>query len=105
MTKQAWLAALAVPLALACAGPAAAQCEEEVAEKLRELGISQTNVESVQVTKRQFVDEPRPRYEYNAWVKLRSCSDGALVVHMTDYCYVQQTYTQGNCQVSEVPQY
>lgn len=100
-----WLVGVTLPFIVAFGGGAVAQCERQVEQTLRDLAVPQEDVQSVQITRRQFVDEPRPRFDYAAWVRLRSCQSGYLVIHMTDYCHVRQSYTDGDCEVSGVPQY
>lgn len=80
-------------------------CDAEVAPALRELGVPEDDVQSVQVTRRNGAPNPQTNYVYDAWVRLDACDTGYLVITLTRYCHVQQSYTRGDCQVSGVPGY
>jgi hypothetical protein len=99
-------AATAVAVLLAAGTAAAAyECEQQVEQALRDAGVQQSDVTSVKVVRRSFGQNPASNYALDAWVRLGSCSGGALVVNMTRYCMVKQTYTTGNCSVPGVPRY
>lgn len=104
--RAAWLAAvLALPLAALPGRAAAIECEEQIEETLQEIGVPRDDVDSVTLERRQRTPNPPTNYVYDAWIRLDSCGQGYLVVNMTRYCYVQQSYTRGDCQVSGVPHY
>lgn len=103
--RAARLTAVVLPIILAFDGAAAAQCERAVEQTLQQLGVPQDDVESVQIKKHQFSPNPPTNYEYNAWIRLDTCGQGYLVVNMTRACYVKQSYTRDDCQVSGVPRY
>jgi uncharacterized membrane protein len=99
-------AALAAAFSLSLVANAAAyDCEEQVNEALQEQGISQNEVDSVKLTRRTTGAKTSKNYTYDAWVRLKSCDNGALVVHMARMCMVQDIYTTGDCQVGKVPKY
>lgn len=81
------------------------QCEPQVNETLQQQGVSQNDVDSVKVVRRSAGARASNNYWLDAWVRLKSCSDGALVVHMTRYCMVQDSYTTGDCEVGGMPSY
>lgn len=111
MSKRspAFAACLAVTaLAFLIAMPTSAQafqCEPQVKETLQQRGVSQNDVDSVKVVRRSAGARPSNNYTLDAWVRLKSCSNGALVVHMTRYCMVQDSYTTGDCRVGDMPSY
>lgn len=80
-------------------------CDAEVAPALRELGVQEADVRSVQIERRSGAPNPPTNYVYDAWVRLESCDRGYLVITMTRYCHVTQSYTRGDCQVNGVPAY
>lgn len=98
-------AALSLPLAAASPPAQAYDCEAEVNEALQQHGISQSDVASVKLARRSGGARSSSIYSYDAWVRLNSCSNGALVVNLTKYCMVQQVYTTGDCQVRQMPSY
>lgn len=98
-------ATLALSFIAAVPAASAYQCEEQVAKVLQEQGISQNDVRSVNVERRSGGAKSAGIYSLDAWVRLNSCSHGALVVNMTKYCMVQQSYTTGDCRVGDLPNY
>jgi hypothetical protein len=105
-----WAAALllAFPLAVEAAAAqetAAGSCHAEVSPALQELGVQANDVHSVQVKRRSGAPNPPTNYVYDAWVRLESCDQGYLVITMTRYCHVKQSYTRGDCQVGGVARY
>ena len=92
-------------LTLAVGSANAYDCETQVNEALQQQGISQTDVDSVKLTRRTTGAKTSKNYTYDAWVRLKSCSDGALVVHMARMCMVQDIYTTGDCQTGGMPSY
>ena len=104
---QVVLLALTTAFAVTAAAPGASafECEEQVNRVLQERGISQSDVQSVKVTRRTGGARSAGIYSLDAWVRLNSCSNGALIVSMTKYCMVQQSYTTGDCSVGDMPNY
>jgi hypothetical protein len=90
-------AATLIPL-FAAAGDAAALCEDEVARTLQELLVPQENVKSVEVVRRGNGGKSSSNYTLDGMVKLTTCS-GNVVINMTRYCLVRQTYTTLDCTV------
>jgi hypothetical protein len=106
LRRAAWLTAAALPLMFTPYNTtAAAECEAQVEQSLQELRVPQDDVESVEVVRRKRTPNPPTNYVYDAWVRLGSCGQGHLVVNMTRYCHVLQSYTRGDCQVNGVPHY
>jgi hypothetical protein len=105
LRRAAWLTALLAPLTLIPGGAAAAKCEAQVGQALQELRVAESDVESVQIVRHKRAPNPPTNYVYDAWVRLDSCGQGYLVVSMTRSCYVQQSYTRDDCQLSGVPRY
>src|SRR3546814_6274805 len=87
-------AAFILVLVIPVTGAAAYECEQQVNEALQELGVDQNEVQSVAVVSRGGSRSVGSRSR-DAWVRLDSCSNGALVIHMTRYCMVQDRYTAG----------
>lgn len=98
-------AAVSLPFAAASPAAQAYDCEAEVNEALQQNGISQGDVESVQLARRSGGARSASIYSYDAWVRLKTCSNGAVVVNLTKYCMLQQVYTTGDCQVGQMPNY
>ena len=104
---QTALLATTLALSFAAAIPAASafQCEQQVNQALQERNVQQTDVQSVEVVRRSGGARSSSIYQLDAWVRLNSCSNGALVVSMTKYCMVQSSYTTGDCSVGDLPHY
>lgn len=98
-------AVLVPPLGLAASPAAAAPCETQVNQALQDLAVPRSDVKSVKVVKRSAGAKSASNYRLDAWVELASCSSGHLVIDMTRYCLVQDSYTTGNCQVGNLPRY
>lgn len=81
------------------------QCEEQVTRILQERGVSQNDIESVNVTRRSGGAKSASIYDLDAWVRLKTCSSGAVVVNLTKYCMPRQVYTTGDCTVGTMPSY
>src|SRR3546814_7766889 len=105
--RPAALAAAVVSLSLVAGTTAAGayDCEAEVNRTLQEQGVRQDNVESVKLVRRSAGANPSLNYTLDAWSRMKSCSSGALVVHMTRSCFVKDVYTRSECSVGSLPDY
>ena len=83
---------------------AAAQiCGAPVQKRLADLSIAQEDVEKVTVVARKSGGQNFQRIlGYDAWVKLKSCPSGSLVLSMTKTCRDLGPYTTGSCRVPGV---
>ena len=98
-------ATLAFSAAAEAPQAAALDCEKQIGRTLQELAVPEDAVTSIQVVRRSAGANPASNYTLDAWVRLKSCSKGALVIHMTRYCLVQNVYTTGDCRVGSMPSY
>lgn len=106
ITSAALLAAaFSLSLVFGSSGASAYDCEEQVNQVLTEHGIDQNEVQSVKISRRSGGAKSASIYSLDAWVRLNSCSNGALVINMTKYCMVQNVYTTGDCRVERMPAY
>lgn len=104
--QTAFLAAtLALSLTAAIPAASAFECEQQVSRVLQERNVSPNDVQSVQVVRRSGGAKSASNYGLDAWVRLNSCTNGALIVSMTKYCMVQSSYTTGDCSVGDMPHY
>lgn len=80
--------------------------EEKTAEQLGELGISDSEVQSIRyVLKRKMDKKTGPDIRgAEAYIRLARCS-GYLVVDMNNWGYVRQSYTTGDCEVANLSRY
>lgn len=109
------MAALAVLLLCAFSGPVLAnpidpagpnfdELRANVRAELDKRGIPETDIRLIDIKARlgsQFT-WPRQRSRrqvvgYDAWVRLRSCEKGYVVVTMNRFGFVQQAYGHGAC--------
>ena len=87
---------------------AAFQCEAQVMKALETVNMTKSDMDSVKVMK-----YPNPvgggqsccNYTWEAWIRTKECSNGFVVVHLSRSCAFKQMYTQGNCQMSGMPDY
>lgn len=90
------------------AGSAAAQeipCAATVERAWSDAGLDRSDVEKTFVTDRYHFDaENEYIVGYDVWTRFKSCQ-GALVVDITDSCYLRQVYTRGDCQLPGVPSF
>ena len=98
------LAAGALPGSLQAAD--STRCAQEVDDHLAGLPLAQGEVKSIRIIERtNIADDFGPEiFGVDAWVRLNSCS-GWLVINMRPTCYVQQTYTRGDCRVEGLPNF
>ena len=91
---------------LPASGPAvsAERCEAKIIETLGAQGVPQSDVKSIKVTRAGGGGKSPTNSSYDAWVRLKTCS-GYLMLTLTRSCYVQDTYTKGDCQISGMPAY
>lgn len=107
-TRRLAVTAAAAGLLVLTAGAATAQqtqrFEDKTAERLAELQIGSSEVESIRfVLKRKVGDQAGPDIQgAEAYIRLKSCT-GHLVVEMNRTTYIRQTYTTGDCAVAGVP--
>jgi len=97
-------AALLLSLSATMNSAAAGPCDEQIAQTLRELSVPQEDVKSIDLARRGKGGKSSSNYTQDAIVRLNSCS-GTLVINMTRYCMVQQSYTTGDCSVGGMPNY
>ncbi len=101
--------ALALTCLLAAASaPATAAgppCRAAAAGQLEELGIPAADVEDIAVVAMRTGGRDGGRIvELQAWSKLRSCR-GSVVVRLTPFCRVKETYSRGGCRFATMPHF
>jgi hypothetical protein len=103
------LPALAALTVLACipTGPALAlDCSREAQEELSRLGLADGDIGSIRYVQKYNPSGNGPDVlGVRAWVRLKACSSGYLVVDMTRSCFVRQSYTRGACRVEGITAY
>ncbi|MGF1628421.1 MAG: hypothetical protein ACFCUT_03025 [Kiloniellaceae bacterium] len=94
-------------LALLAAGPALAlDCQAEAEQELQRLGVTAGEISDI-----DYVEMPNPTKHgpevlgVRAWIRLKSCSNGYLVVDITRSCFVRQSYTRHDCRWQGVTAY
>jgi hypothetical protein len=94
-------------LALLAASPVLAlDCQEAAERELNRLGLTSDDIASIRYVERLNPTDQGPDVlGVRAWVRLKSCSDGYLVVDMTRSCFVRQSYTRGDCRRAGVTAY
>ena len=80
-------------------------CHEVVLDRLDQIGVDMAEVKKISYARQTESGGNNDRtIGWDAWVKFHSCQ-GALIVDMTTYCYVQQIYTRGACERPGLPHY
>ena len=89
------------------AGPAGAlDCSRETEAELDRLGLGQSDVSSLRYVQKYNPNGTGPDVlGVRAWVRLKACSSGYLVIDMTRTCFVRQSYTRGACRLEDVTAY
>lgn len=85
--------------ALPAAGPAwALDCRQEAQQELQKLGVTAEDMTSIRYVEKYNPTETGPDVlGVRAWVRLKACASGYLVIDMTRSCFVRQSYTRGEC--------
>ncbi len=99
-------AAILVALGLVVASPSTAQvhiCQSAVDAQLTKHGIAADRVSSTAILNEISGSREDVRVGYKFWMRMKSCSKGYLVVDTDLQCTVWQTYTDGPCKISGVP--
>lgn len=105
MRSQSSLCTALAPLlfafaaALVTAAPAQAlDCRPQAQAELQKLGVTGEEIASIRyVEKYNPADTGPDVLGVRAWVRLKACASGYLVVDMTRSCFVRQSYTRGDC--------
>ena len=84
---------------------AAATCQQQIDAELQRISVSSEDVESIDVMRRSFGAKASNNFSYDAWIKLKSCDSGHLVVHLSKSCAVMSSYTTGNCKMPDMTNY
>ena len=95
-----------VALGLVAASPSIAEvhiCQPAVDAQLMKYGIAPDRVSSSAVLNEISGSREDVRLGYNFWMRMKGCSKGYLVVDTDLQCNVWQTYTDGPCKISGVP--
>ena len=97
----------ALALLLLTAGAAEAlDCHRQADEALQTLGVTDDDVDSIRYVEKHNPAETGPEVlGVRAWVRLKACGSGHLVIDMTRSCFVRQSYTRGECRWRDVTAY
>jgi hypothetical protein len=83
---------------LAAAPASALDCRENAEAELQRLAIDADQISAIRYVEKINPSEQGPGVlGVRAWVRLRDCSSGHLVIDMTRSCFVRQSYTRGEC--------
>lgn len=77
-------------------------CEADVEQVWSEAGVDRSDVRETVAMRR--TGNNSSRVDYDIYTRFNSCT-GALIVQVSDSCYVRQAYTIGDCSLPNVPSY
>lgn len=98
--------AAALAPALVPGSAAALDCRRQAEEELARLGLGAAETGSVRFVERYNPSESGPDVlGVRAWVRLKACDSGYLVIDMTRTCFVRQSYTRSGCRLDGVTAY
>ena len=93
-------------LGAACASPVTERgCEGTVMSEIAKVGVARDQISSLTISPQTQSDEDHRTVGYTYWMRLKSCRSGYLIVDTTNFCYIEQVYTTGECRVSGVKHY
>ena len=84
----------------------ALDCQAATERELQRLGVAAGDVASILYVQKYNPTKRGPEVlGVRAWIRLKACSSGYLVVDMTRSCLVRQSYTRGDCRLDGVSAY
>lgn len=91
---------------LLAATPAAANCMDIFMAKLSEMGVAESDIQSMSVTtvRNSSAGAGSRVRAYQAWTRLNSC-DGYVVVSVSSMCTYRDAHTTGTCRLDSMPTY
>ena len=103
---RAALAAAGLFGILLAATPAAANCMDTFMAKLSEMGVAESDIESMSVTtvRNSSAGAGSRVRAYQAWTRLKSC-EGYVVVSVSNMCTYRDAHTTGTCRMDGMPTY
>ncbi len=102
--RRLLLALAALPLFATAAE--ALDCSRKAQQELARLGLGEADITSIRYVQKYNPNENGPDVlGVRAWVRLKACSTGYLVIDMTRTCFVRQSYTRGECRLESVTAY
>lgn len=94
-----FVAVFALSTAAAAAGQWGARCHPTVQKSLSAAGIGSGDIGDVSYTRFRNGGDDTGIAGYNAWVRVKSCKSGYVVVETDTFCNHIQTYAFGQCRV------
>jgi len=74
-------------------------CGAAVERALSDAGVASSDISDIAYIRQHSTDDDGGIAGYTAWVRLKSCGSGYVVVDLSRDCWVDQIYTDGGCQV------
>jgi len=98
--------AFLLPSLLLTAPASALDCRRQTEEELARLSLRAADISSTRYVEKYNPSETGPDVlGVRAWMRLRACSGGYLVIDLTRTCFVRQSYTRGDCRLDGVTAY
>ncbi|MEO3429164.1 hypothetical protein AAFN88_09930 [Pelagibius sp. CAU 1746] len=101
-----WLPLALSALTLLSAPAEALDCSRKAQDELTRLELGEDDIRSIRYVRKYNPNENGPDVlGVRAWVRLKACDSGYLVIDMTRTCFVRQSYTRGDCRLEDVTAY
>ena len=98
--------ALLAELALTAAPAVALDCRVAAGQEISRLGLTEMDLAEARYVQKHNPAEKGPDIlGVRAWLRLKACPSGYLVIDMTRSCFVRQSYTRGDCRLEDVTAY
>jgi hypothetical protein len=92
---------------LVLTAPAVAlDCRAAAAQEIERLGLTEAEIAQTRYVQQYNPGKKGPDVlGVRAWLRLKGCPSGHLVIDMTRSCFVRQSYTRGDCRLDGVTAY
>ncbi len=77
-------------------------CADVVRQTLGAAGVASSDVSDIAYVKERGAGDDGQVEGYMAWVRLKSCSSGYVVIDLSRHCDLNHSYTDGACRVDGI---
>ncbi len=106
MTRTRTFVGALVAVAAFSAGVSAqggrSHCADVVQQTLGAAGVAPSDIGDIAYVRELSTGDNRRVEGYTAWVRLKSCKSGYVVIDLSRHCDLNQSYTHGSCRVAGI---